>query len=153
MKYSEFEETVQNDLGFKVVLNHEVAGHPTVEVFSHSIPVAYVSKERVNVGGLAITAVDVLNDSECDDLLMCCYQLTKTEIKDREEEKKYYIRLRGVDIDLSYLNSSDTEYYFDSEDESIFTKTKFTESDIENIENADLRNIIRFYCDWEEVAE
>lgn len=145
MKYTEFKERIEERLGFEVE-----ARNRNIVVSHRGHVVAFVNKERQY--DFTVSSI-ITTPDEARFLARQCHNLAFTPIDERKGEKKYRIKLRGV-TNNNYLNmDSDLNYYFDTRSETSSLKTKFTERDVENIENSDLRNIIRFYCDWEVVTE
>ena len=73
------------------------------------------------------------NQSKLFDLLV---EYAKTSIEEREEKKKYYLRLSGFGIPAwnSYLNRMcDTELFFSDGGDTNDVKTKFTDEEISDL--------------------
>ena len=137
MKYSEFEREVERE-GFNV---DRKSG--TVYVDSTTGTVMSISTDDLFMFDCDWSAFVHLNRDVQEPLFDLAYQLAKTPIVEREEEKKYYLRydvpplLRAVHAKPRYLYRRIYDGYIDTSfsqtNDSMF-KTIFTESEIEQMD-------------------
>lgn len=134
MKYSEFERKI-NSMGFEVI---ESSHSPSILVAnSDGMLVALVSKINEFVVSSFFDEFGLLERYQKKDLVDLCYQLASTPLEDREDEKKYYLRLDSTIIaDLSYLNLSEEDGNFELSNKNDFRdyKVTFTETEITELE-------------------
>ncbi len=108
------------------------------EILYHRIT---ISKVRAN--GLWIS-IKVWCDDKDFNMIKAAVEFAETPIKDREEEKKFYLRHRWLKpIYKNYLNYCMTtkDYWLDCKNEEIYVQTQFTEKEIDEIKekiNTDL---------------
>ena len=79
---------------------------------------------------------DKLCDKDRKELYNLVIKYASTPIKDREEEKKFYLRHRWLKpIYKNYLNYCMTtkDYWLDCKNEEIYVQTQFTEKEIDEI--------------------
>ena len=132
MKYSEFEKLMEN-AGYKVRDN----GLDITVLMSDDSVVSYVAKDTIGVvdldwldyAELPIEARKFIADN--------CMELTFTDLEDREEEEKYYYKLKG--FMEKYLNvfehAEGVQHILDSVKEAALLgnsfKTQFTDKEFE----------------------
>ena len=100
------------------------------EILYHRIT---ISKVRAN--GLWIY-IKVWCDDKDFNMIKAAVEFAETPIKDREEEKKFYLRHRWLKpIYKNYLNYCMTtkDYWLDCKNEEIYVQTQFTEKEIDEI--------------------
>lgn len=72
-------------------------------------------------------------EEEREELYNLAVEYDKTPIEEREEKKKYYVRLKGANIEVMccYLNKRPNgNFYFDDHVEQNDIQTKFTDEEI-----------------------
>ena len=129
MKYSEFEREVERE-GFNV---DRKSG--TVYVDSTTGTVMSISTDDLFMFGCDWSAFVHLNRDVQEKLFDLAYQLAKTPLAEREEEKRYWLRIvanLGFMNDQRFLNLNieREEYFICSARQSEWVKTIFTESEI-----------------------
>ena len=129
MKYSEFEREVERE-GFNV---DRKSG--TAYVDSTTDTVMSISTDDLFMFDCDWSAFVHLNRDVQEKLFDLAYQLAKTPLAEREEEKKYHLKLTSnVLSEEHYLNlikrTTGDYYYLDDTDEVFGSKTIFTESEI-----------------------
>ena len=135
MKYSEFKTEVEK-MGLYVDANERIV---FARIKSGSIMIAiYKSIENYVDCGWS-PYIDTMTDEQRGDLFDLAYQLAKTPLAEREEEKRYYLLydvpplLRAVHAKPRYLYRRIYDGYIDTSfsqtNDSTF-KTIFTESEI-----------------------
>ena len=137
MKYSEFEREVERE-GFNVD-----GKSGTVYVDSTTDTVMSISTDDLFMFDCDWSAFVHLNRDVQEKLFDLAYQLAKTPLAEREEEKRYYLRydvpplLRAVHAKPRYLYRRIYDGYIDTSfsqtNDSMF-KTIFTESEIEQMD-------------------
>ena len=144
MKYSEFEREVEK-LGF----THNTRCVEIV-VKVHGRTVMGVSTNREYIVDSEWDEFQSLHKKIQGELFDLAYQLAKTPIVEREEEKKYYLRLATkIDVyeDRRYLNMDiPNEKYTLSENKddayykAIFTESEIAEMDITGFEKIEVKD-------------
>lgn len=128
MKYKEFEKLMK-DVGFDVI-----NGRDNIKLFNENLLVATISKERTKT--LNTNCVDImwLSEELRDYVAKRCVELAFTELEDRKDEEKYYLRQKGVGS-WSFLNFNiDTQGYIVAGKKVNYTyKTQFTQSEIDDM--------------------
>lgn len=128
MKYKEFEKLMK-DVGFDVIYDIY-----NIKLFNESLLVATISKERTKT--LNTNCVDImwLSEELRDYVAKRCVELAFTDLEDREEVEKYYLRQKGVGS-WSFLNFNiDTQGYIVAGKKVNYTyKTQFTQSEIDDM--------------------
>ena len=144
MKYSEFEREVEK-LGFT---HNTRCAEIVVKV--HGRTVMGVSTNREYIVDSEWDEFQSLHKKIQGELFDLAYQLAKTPIVEREEEKKYYLRLATkIDVyeDRRYLNMDiPNEKYTLSENKddayykAIFTESEIAEMDITGFEKIEVKD-------------
>lgn len=130
MKTKEFIKRVE-ELGFEV---HK--GITLIDIVSEGIAIARVYTERMHYIN-CFCFVDIEWENQ-DKLFNLIVEYARTPIKDREEEKKFYLRHRWMKQEtifkkyLNYLIDKD-EYRLDTKTKNEFINTQFTLKEIEEI--------------------
>lgn len=87
-----------------------------------------------------------LAEDEQEKIYVLLTKLAETDPKDREEEKKYYLKHKWIiDYERVYLNFyfEENRYMLSSNDNDAYFKTKYTQSEIDEIKrkfNTDLED-------------
>ena len=144
MKYSEFERGVEK-LGFT---HNTRCAEIVVKV--HGRTVMGVSTNREYIVDSEWDEFQSLHKKIQGELFDLAYQLAKTPLAEREEEKKYYLRLATkIDVyeDRRYLNMDiPNEKYTLSENKddayykAIFTESEIAEMDITGFEKIEVKD-------------
>ena len=144
MKYSEFEREVEK-LGFT---HNTRCAEIVVKV--HGRTVMGVSTNREYIVDSEWDEFQSLHKKIQGELFDLAYQLAKTPLAEREEEKKYYLRLATkIDVyeDRRYLNMDiPNEKYTLSENKddayykAIFTESEIAEMDITGFEKIEVKD-------------
>ena len=142
MKYSEFETEVEK-MGF--FLDEREHGIEIVDKYGREY--AYYSKENEMIVDTAYENFPKLPQEQRAALFDLLYVISKTPLAEREEEKKYYLRLVTPPIlkkqVTEYLRKSEyLEYYTtglskntgDEKIKTIFTESEIAEMDITGFE-------------------
>lgn len=144
MKTKEFIEKIK-DMGyavssdeseiriFKSFMDNNIGTYANIsEEYSYGIDTQY-------------SEFDGLSEAERHELFHICFLYASTPLRERADEKKYYLRHKWLeDPDINYLNfkyNTDT-YYLESESENKLVKTQFTLEEIDVIKrkfNTDLK--------------
>ena len=129
MKYSEFEREVEK-LGFT---HNTRCAEIVVKV--HGRTVMGVSTNREYIVDSEWDEFQSLHKKIQGELFDLAYQLAKTPLAEREEEKKYYLRLATkIDVyeDRRYLNMDipNEKYTLSENKDDAYYKASFTESEI-----------------------
>ena len=129
MKYSEFERGVEK-LGFT---HNTRCAEIVVKV--HGRTVMGVSTNREYIVDSEWDEFQSLHKKIQGELFDLAYQLAKTPLAEREEEKKYYLRLATkIDVyeDRRYLNMDipNEKYTLSENKDDAYYKASFTESEI-----------------------
>lgn len=132
MKYSEFRKLI-NDKGL------EIFDGGSVLVTCPNTDRVYMMIDKDNTHKLTTSFSKFSELSVCDRqiLLDWAIKLASTPLDEREDEKKYYLKLDSTIItNLSYLYFSeyDGEFEISSENEYESYKTAFTETEITELE-------------------
>ena len=137
MKYSEFKLGVEQ-MGYTY---HD--GMVGVHIHNSVGEVAIVGKDGTHIVSTSRGAFRELGELEKGRLLNICHKLSKTPLADREEEKRYRLKLVNTlisDQDETYLNlqeGRDKPYWFIGSKTEIFgAKTIFTESELAEMDIA-----------------
>ena len=132
--YKQFEKII-NELGYKV--EHDF--HVYVQSDSGRT-FACISKVNYKQLNLFWPKTKELTDAEKDLMIDACWQLASTPLKDREEPRKYHLRIvprfRPWFVDgHDYLKQSRLygNCWVSDNEENNFHKTVFTESEIEKL--------------------
>lgn len=136
LTYKEFEKII-NELGYDVVLNDYY------QVFvqdEYGNTIVAVDKTKYKSLDLYWNRYESLTDEEKDLVADPCWQLASTPLEDREEPKKYHLRIvprfRPWFVDgYDYLKQSISygNCWVSDSEENFFHKTVFTESEIEKL--------------------
>ena len=129
MKYSEFEREVE-----KLGITHNTRCAEIV-VKVHGRTVMGVSTNREYIVDSEWDEFQSLHKKIQGELFDLAYQLAKTPLAEREEEKKYYLRLATkIDVyeDRRYLNMDipNEKYTLSENKDDAYYKASFTESEI-----------------------
>ena len=141
MKYSEFKQRVI-DIGFTV----EDEAREVWVVDDEGDIVATVSTDITNSMDTDHIAFKEQGEDVRAEVLRLTYQLAKTPLAEREEEKKYYLRLvADLPFEFTYLNKDvETGEYSISDDrdcngiKTIFTESEVAEMDIAGFEKVEV---------------
>lgn len=147
MKTKEFIEKVE-ELGFRA--EESDSGIDVINgVFQH---LCHVSKTFRFVLDTDWTEFEEAGEATREDLYKLAVEYANTPLEEREEEKKYRYKLRGVKEGSGYLNYSTDylNYHFTSLLEVSGVTTKFTDSEVKNFPN-DIKNILML-CEKIEVT-
>ena len=142
MKYSEFERTVKS-MGLFI---NDREGEIYVEDDSQ-FPVLTVSKLDEMVIDTEYPSFIELPYGKKDTLLILVVTLAKTPLAEREEEKKYYLKLELPipleDSPMRWLNQKvgASKYHFGSQENIRDYKTIFTESEVAQMDLTGLKLI------------
>ena len=142
MKYSEFERTVKS-MGLFI---NDREGEIYVEDDSQ-FPVLTVSKLDEMVIDTEYPSFIELPYGKKDTLLILVVTLAKTPLAEREEEKKYYLKLELPipleDSSMHWLNQKvgASKYHFGSQENIGDYKTIFTESEVAQMDLTGLKLI------------
>ena len=135
MKYSEFKAEVEK-LGFEVEENPN-----TVVAFrkSDGSIIGKVYKKTTACLDTKWSSFALLKDNEKNKLLDLFARLAKTPLAEREEEKRYYLRLATkIDVyeDRRYLNMDipNEKYTLSENKDDAYYKAIFTESEISQLD-------------------
>ena len=141
MKYSEFEREVEK-LGF----THS-SRCAEIVVRVHGRTVMGVSTNREYIVDSEWDEFQSLHKKTQGELFDLAYQLAKTPIVEREEEKKYHLKLELPipleDSSIHWLNQKvgASKYHFGSQENIRDYKTIFTESEVAQMDLAGLNLI------------
>ena len=129
MKYSEFEREVEK-LGFT---HNTRCAEIVVKVYGRTL--MGVSTNREYIVDSEWDEFQSLHKKTQGELFDLAYQLAKTPLAEREEEKKYYLRLATkIDVyeDRRYLNMDipNEKYTLSENKDDAYYKAIFTESEI-----------------------
>lgn len=131
MKTNEFIEEVEG-LGFDIIRIPKTG----VNVRTND------GKIVLRAGGKNVYKIDCFHDSydnldSCtrEKLFKLAVEYASTPLKEREEEKKYYIKLKGIDGGIKYINLDKypCRITVDTKTETNEIQTKFTKHDIEEL--------------------
>lgn len=128
MKTSEFITKIKG-MGYRPSTSGR---HILIYIEGYRTPM-YVNTKRLN----RINSDNLDVPTELFDL---CVEYARTPIEEREEEKKYYLKLPFQQENLfDYLNYNNDlkKYRFSNNEESIYYKTQFTQREIDNLPNQD----------------
>lgn len=111
-----------NHIGY---LHIEISGERFAQINTHEPGVFTIVLNNKLYEMLSLSQVTVLIDY--------IEKYAKTPIREREEEKKYFIKLKGTDSHKIYVNydNNSMHYLIHTKDETSVLKTKFTEREIE----------------------
>lgn len=135
MTYNEFGELVTK-MGYQAWLNFEAYAQVADE---SGATVAVVHKKQYKVLSLDWITFKRLTDEERDLLADAYWKLASTPLKDREEPKKYYLKVCPkyspfFDSPYEYLNiNRDNEMVVSTKHETSLYKTIFTEEEINEL--------------------
>ena len=141
MKYSEFKREVEK-LGFTHNRQYE-----EIVVKVDGKTVMGVSTSRKYIADNEWEKYQELNETTQEQLFDLSYQLAKTPLSEREEEKKYYLKLELPipleDSSMQWLNQKvgASKYHFGSQENIREYKTIFTESEIAQMDLTGLKPI------------
>lgn len=137
MKYTEFKEIANN------------AGYITSERSGLCIAEAVGRNNKIIIDKCKVEAVYIDNNicnSEDFEVIKAAVALAETPLEEREEEKKYYLRHRFLEITAcSYLNRDRELQELNLNDKAQFNdmQTQFTQAEIDEIKekyNTDLKD-------------
>ena len=141
MKYSEFEREVE-----KLGITHDTRCAEIV-VKVHGRTVMGVSTNREYIVDSEWDEFQSLHKKTQGELFDLAYQLAKTPLVEREEEKKYYLKLELPipleDSSMHWLNQKvgASKYHFGSQENIRDYKTIFTESEVAQMDLTGLKLI------------
>lgn len=148
MKYKEFKEKVK-ELGYGIDNGYDRFVY--VVNYDKETLISINKNERYSINS-DYSSFGNLNDEYKRVLLRLSYELASTPLDEREDEKKYYLKLDSTIIpNLSYLNFSeyDGEFEISSKNEYEGYKTAFTESEIKELEKEhDLSIFVKEEVEW-----
>ena len=133
MKYSEFNKKIA-ELGFAL----EYQQNNVYVVNNHDIVAKVELHNRYMMSTHFITLTRI-TETIASELLLCCCMLSETPIFEREEEKRYRLRIvanLGFMNDQRFLNLNieREDYFICSARQSEWVKTIFTESEISQMD-------------------
>ena len=131
MKYSEFEKKV-NKMGYEI----EKGSYNNLNVVNNSGNVILrIYKDEICQIDNATTAFDKLAEKDKKDIFRLAIELASTPLEEREDEKCFYLQMRGLRENVSYVNyaKGTSEYSFDNNCETQSFKIVFNESDVEKM--------------------
>ena len=130
MKYSEFKKLMEN-AGYKVRDN----GLDIKVLMPDDSVVSYVGKDIIGVVDLDWLDYAELPIEARKFIANRCMELAFTNLEDREEEEKYYLRHKGLRNGNNTLNLqiNSQKYHISDEFEHPDYKTQFTQSEIEDM--------------------
>lgn len=102
--------------------------------------------EKFNIDTDYVAFRNDLTENEREKVYVLLTKLAETDPKDREEEKKYYLKRKWIiDYERVYLNFyfEENRYMLSSNDNDAYFKTKYTQSEIDEIKrkfNTDLKD-------------
>ena len=129
MKYSKFTQNIKG-LGYRTVDKGD------------SLYIATVGDSRlIAIDKTKVCSVDstyglfdsTLPNGDKEKLLTLAVELAITPLKDREDEKRYRLRLPFAIESDSYLNVCDEGFFVSSKDGTFGDKTVFTESEVSEL--------------------
>lgn len=128
MKTKEFVERIK-ELGFLI----EKRGKQITITDKDDTPLLTIYNDYIYSMDTVFSAFDELDESDKNKLFKLGYEYASTPLSEREQEKKYYIRLKGAVGEYHYLNYDieDNGYFLDDNDNSDIEITQFTKQDIE----------------------
>ena len=141
MKYSEFEKEIE-----KLSFTHNTR-FVEIVVKVHGRTVMGVSTNREYIVDNEWDEFQSLHKKTQGELFDLSYQLAKTPLSEREEEKKYYLKLELPipleDSSMQWLNQKvgASKYHFGSQENIREYKTIFTESEIAQMDLTGLKPI------------
>ncbi len=146
MKIKEFKKEI-TDIGAKYNLDLEVTENNfDFYIKSGTRPLASVSKSTTYLVIAGYAMYEKLEERLRRDLLSVMYELASTPIDEREDEKKFYLKHRFLEIDgCNYLNYDYGFQDLNLNDKIQFDEiqTQFTQKKIEEIKekyNTDLKD-------------
>ena len=80
--------------------------------------------------------VDLKDPLPLEELYKLCFEYASTPVKDREEEKKFYLRHKWLNLDTDnylHLDVDDGSCMLNDDEEFSFTKIELTKKEIEEI--------------------
>lgn len=129
MKTSEFIKRVE-EIGFKTFENETniIVIHET----PHCLVVDKIKEYCMDNNFSAFKNLGVVTKKALFDIAV---EYISTPVEEREEEKKYYIKLKGVDGGIKYINLDkyNCRITIDTKSEVYEIQTKFTKHDIEEL--------------------
>ena len=131
MKYSEFEKEVK-ELGFEI----EKDNHSSLRVVDNSANVILrIYTDCAYQIDNAYDSFDTLTQKDKEDIFKLAIELASTPLEEREDEKCFYLQMRGLRENVSYVNyaKGTSEYSFDNNCETQSFKIVFNESDVEKM--------------------
>ena len=128
MKYSEFKREIETR-GLKI----GICGGYIDVLDEHDEPLLSVSTEYDFSICTDYSGFDELNKDDKKELFYLAVELASTPLKDREDEKKYYVKFMER-VYLVYYPKS-RNYGVVSTREGVQGKTQFTEQEIKNIDS------------------
>lgn len=126
MKYSEFKKLIK-DMGLKTIENKY---HIEIDDVDDSI-MAIVSKAVVGKMDTYHAVFEYLNENDREYILKTCVDLSLTPLEDREDEEKYYYKLKGLGY-LNYSTKHKNHFISGKENSSLF-KTHFTDAEFASL--------------------
>ena len=96
---------------------------------------AYVSKEEFGVFSTDFPGFSVLDNYDRLQLLDSLVMYAKTPVSEREEEKKYYLKHKGIYNDCLIYDERTERYYTAYENTMAYqnSKNQFTQEEIDNM--------------------
>ena len=141
MKYSEFEKKVK-ELGFEI----ERGVYDNLNVVNNSGKVIIrVYTDSICQIDNATTGFDELDLEAKKDIFKLAVELASTPLEEREDEKKFFLKMNGIGSNSSFVNLycgelKNSEYIMDDMLEKSYCTAIFTDKDIlkmpENIQKA-----------------
>lgn len=136
MKITEFEQAIDS-MGLQYDINLEVKENEFyIDIKNCNRIVADISKLECCLMNTAYPKFNDLKEKTRRDLLDVIYEFASTPIEERQEEKKYYLRHRFLEIDAcNYLNYDYGFQDLNLNDKIQFDEiqTQFTQKEIDEI--------------------
>ena len=151
MKTKEFIKRVE-ELGFIVKVYDEVI-YVEFKGEKYYEPVASISRKTYCKINTSYNAQERLSEDTSQELYSIVFEYVLTPLEEREEPKKYYLRLpnHDKDVSLNYLNVDRTSghFYIDNNMNGITLKTQFTQEEIDKLPNQDfIQSLIKEEVEW-----
>lgn len=137
MKYSDFEKKVK-ELGYY----YEKSDSYHIVKNSQGFQLAYVSRFVQYSMGTAEHSFKHLDSIVSRNIIEICYNLASTPLEEREEERRFKLKMEGLSEGYNYFTSNNIDRIlcFDTQYNNSGVKTVFTENEIthlpENIQKA-----------------
>ncbi len=139
MKTKEFIKAAE-DFGLVVKENQgwfSLVRNCGIGVNSYTLDMCKISKEDEYLMNINYPELKKISRGDRKFFIDICYEYTSTPIKEREDEKKYYLKHKwlklGEDVGFYLQSGSDVDYFLSRIKEEIDFKTQFTLEEIAEI--------------------